>query len=66
MNFVYNSGATMIATPASYSFESIYNYYNYPNNAEMLNGSSIFSSYTFASLYSYYCLRYYNTSGTFT
>lgn len=66
MNFVYNNGATMIATPVSYSFEGIYNYFNYPSNAELLNGSSTFSSYTSANLYSFYCLKYYNTSGTLT
>lgn len=66
MNFVYNSGATMIATPVSYSFAGIYDYYNYPNNTEMLNGLSTFSSYTSATLYTMNCLQYYNTSGTLT
>ena len=65
MNFVYNSGATMTATPLRYSFASVYSYYNYPNNLSQYQDGN-YTAYSSTSLISCYYLQYYNTSGTLT
>ena len=66
MNFVYNSGATMSAAPVRYTYMGIYDYYNYPSSAEIINGSTVYSMYTTGPICSLYYLKYYNTSGVFT
>lgn len=66
MNFVYNSGATMSSAPVRYSYIGIYDYYNYPSSAEIINGSTIYSMYTTGPIGSLYYLKYYNTSGVLT